>query len=180
VQPPAPSPAPVDPKPRETRKAERADVDRPSYSAARRYARLDNGRRELTNELEAPIQALLRQIIRALPKDRNMYIISFSSVRDTALASEAAGLTAIGLEMIDGRPVVLDSERLDDAAGHNFILVTPGHELARFADLDVLVLTRAEAAMRPDRSDGQIVLVLDAAPRAHVASNENVPSRLAV
>ena len=187
---PAPSPAPVDPadptdpvdpKPRQTRKPERTQADRQAYSAARRYARLDNGRRELTNEHDAPVQSLLRQIIRSLPKDRNQYIISFSAVRDMALASEGAELTAMGLQMIGARPVVLGDGPIDNAADHNFILAALPHDLAHFADLSVLVLTREEAKFRPARDNGQIVLVLDAAaPRLHVASNENLPSRLAV
>ena len=127
------------------------------------------------------VQAALRQIIRALPKDRNQYIISFSSVRDAALANEGAELTAMGLQMIGGRPVVLDGNRIDSPAEHNFILVALPHELAHFADLNVLVLTREEAKFRPQRDSGQIVLVLDvAAPRVHVASNENLATRLAV
>jgi uncharacterized protein involved in exopolysaccharide biosynthesis len=172
---------PIDPKPRRTRKPEHTNIERAAYSAARRYAQLDNGRRELTNEHEAPVQAALRQIIRALPKDRNQYIISFSSVRDAALANEGAELTAMGLQMIGGRPVVLDGNRIDSPAEHNFILVALPHELAHFADLNVLVLTREEAKFRPQRDSGQIVLVLDvAAPRVHVASNENLATRLAV
>ena len=187
---PAPSPAPVepidpvdpvDPNPRHTKKPERAESDRPAYSAARRYARLDNGRRELTNEHEAPVQSVLRQIIRSLPKDRNQYIISFSSVRDATLASEGAELTAMGLQMIGGRPVVLTGDHLNASAEHNFILVALPHELAHFADLNVLVLTREEAKLRPANAMGRIVLVLDTATsRVHVASNENVASRLAV
>jgi uncharacterized protein involved in exopolysaccharide biosynthesis len=187
---PSPTPAPVDPvdpvdpidpKPRRTKKPEHTNIERSAYSAARRYAQLDNGRRELTNQDEAPVQAVLRQIIRSLPKDRNQYIISFSSVRDAALATEGAELTAMGLELIGGRPVVLTGERIDNPAEHSFILVALPHELAHFADLNVLVLTREEATFRPQRDNGQIVLVLDAvAPRVHVASNENLATRLAV
>ena len=180
VHPTAPSPAPVDPQPRSSRKSERPEAERAPVSAARRYARLDNGRRELTNTadsaLTASIQTLLRQIIRSLPKDRNQYIVSFSSVRDAALARDGAELTAIGLDKIGGKAMIVSDGAIDDAAGATFILVTPPHELAHFADLDVLVLTQAEAALRPEQARGQIVLVLDTAP---VASNENTPSRRA-
>jgi uncharacterized protein involved in exopolysaccharide biosynthesis len=189
---PAPSPAPVepvdpvdpepvDPTPRKTRKPESTHTERPAYSAARRYAQLDNGRRELTNAHEATVQSVLRQIIRSLPKDRNQYIIGFSSVRDAALANEGAELTAMGLQMIGAHPVVMTGDRIDDAGEHNFILVALPHELAHFADVNVLVLTREEAKFRPANATGPIVLVVDAvAPRIHVASNENVAARRAV
>jgi hypothetical protein len=120
---------------------------------------------------------MLRQILGNLPRHGKPYVLAFAAIRDADLAAAGAALTAIGLEHIGARALVVKGgEPVALAEDQNFILVDARHDLARNADLEILVLTPEEDRLRPANAQ-RITLVLDLASATNkprlVASNGN-------
>lgn len=181
---PAPAPVPAPDKPRRTTKTEPA---RPPVSVARRLAGLDQARRDMFAGKDTPVvaavQQTLRQILAALPKHDRPYVLAISALGDPELAAAGARLVAIGLGRIGGKVLLVkEADPATFAGDHNFILVDAAHDLARTADLDVLVLTPKESRLQSAGAQ-RVTLVLDPADAEDapylLASNENAEARAA-
>lgn len=161
---PRPTPAPVDPT-RARNDPARIDRSRDKPGPARRLAGLDSARRELFNNHDTPltfaVQRLLRQALAALPKHPKPFVFVISSLHDADLASTGAALVAIGLERIGGNVLVVDPRQPAAFADeYSFILVDAGHDLARDADLEILVLRPEQARLQPPTGN-RLTLVID-------------------
>jgi hypothetical protein len=110
-------------------------------------------------------------------------VLAISALRDAELAAAGARLVAIGLGRIGGKVLLVkEADPATFAGDYNFIIVDAGHDLARTADLDVLVLTPEESRLQPAGTQ-RVTLVLDPADAEDapylVASNENAEARAA-
>jgi uncharacterized protein involved in exopolysaccharide biosynthesis len=180
---PAPTPAPTEPtRPRRVAPAPAAPIaakPRP-VSPARRLASLEALRDEMSGAhdtaVTAAVQALLRDILAALPAHGRPYVLAVSALRDAELARAGLTLAALGLERIGARVLALaPGSDPGPLGGYQFVLVEALDELAGAADLEILVLAPDEGAPfagRPDRID----FVL---PEAALSSAEPRPTRAA-
>jgi len=186
---PAPVPAPLPAGPeRPRREAPRPVPTRTPVSQARRFASLDSAKGEIFAGLDTPltrsIQQTLKQILGSLPRHGRPYVLAFAAIRDADLAAAGGALVATGLERIGARTLLaMDGASTGFGDDRNFILVDARHDLARTADLEILVLTPEEDRLRPANSQ-RLTLVLDLGaakdgPRL-VASNGNAATLAAV
>ena len=165
---PAPTPAPVTPdRPRRDSASGKQQPAAVARSSAQRYANLDTARREIfsaaTTPVTAAVQALLKDVLAALPAHEGPFVLSFSA-GDRALARYGAALAAIGVERIGGKVLFVDQPHIAaDAGQFRFILVTADHHLAAGADLDIAVVSTTDP-VEPEAHAGAIVFQLPPAP----------------
>lgn len=165
---PAPTlaPAPVTPdRPRRETLPAKPQPAPVARASARRYANLDTARAEIfgmaTTPITTAVQALLRDVLAALPTHEGPFVVSFSA-DDLGLARHGAELAAMGVERIGSRALVVDRPHIAaDAGQYRFILVTSDHFLAARADLHVAVTPADEAAVAPADT---VVFALPLAP----------------
>jgi uncharacterized protein involved in exopolysaccharide biosynthesis len=179
---PAPAPAPVTPdRPRRERTRDTRATSEPTPSNARRYASLDVARQEIFSSADTPlttaVQKLLNDMLAELPSRGGPFVVAFSSLRDIRLAEMGASFTALGIERIGGRALVLKDGATPevDAGQYGFILVAADHYLAGAADLDVLVLTPEEQRLRPAGAKGIVFVLTPIAAKPQLVTVTGTP-----